>query len=251
MAEIWQVAQWLRDGGEDRAAAILEQCVLSEEYVDTVFPLTGDGEFDVYDIAIAAPRRLLSGPEHEQHAKAIEAAVMECFQAERLLVRTVFWKALIPSERHAPGASAVGDALAVLNSEHVHDAWVKALNRKTSDPEGAITAARTLLESVCKSILDAAAISYDDTADLPKLYNLTAQQLGLAPSQHTEEVFRQILGGCFSVVNGLATVRNRLSDAHGKGKRPARAGARHAELAVNLAGTVATFLVATWASRQT
>jgi hypothetical protein len=31
--------------------------------------------------------------------------------------------------------------------------------------------------------------------------------------------FRQILGGCRAVVEGLAALRNRLSDANGQGKR--------------------------------
>jgi hypothetical protein len=48
------------------------------------------------------------------------------------------------------------------------------------------------------------------------------------------------------VVNGLASVRNRLSDAHGQGRKPVRPASRHAELAVNLAGTMALFLVATF-----
>jgi hypothetical protein len=128
--------------------------------------------------------------------------------------------------------------------------WLKALERRAEDPEGAITTARTLLETVCKHILDDGGVPYKDDSDLPGLYKMTAKQLNLAPSQHSEEVFRQILGGCTSVVEGLGALRNRLSDAHGKGRLPVRPAARHAELAVNLAGTMATFLVATWAGRQ-
>ena len=167
-----------------------------------------------------------------------------------MYVRDIRWGALLPTVRHSPAAASVEENLAYLDAAHVHEAWQKALRRKSTDPEGAITAARTLIESVCKGILDSVAVSYDDSLDLPKLYKLTAEQLKLAPSQHTEEVFKQILGGCFSVVNGLGTVRNRLSDAHGKGKTAARPAERHAELAVNLAGAVATFLIATWAARS-
>lgn len=150
----------------------------------------------------------------------------------------------------APLDEATADALSAFNVETVHSVWGRALTRRGEDPEGAITSARTLLESVCKHILDAAAVPYDDAADLPKLYGLAATHLNIAPSQHTEEVFKQILGGCFSVVNGLGALRNRLSDAHGKGKNSVKPSARHAELAVNLAGTVATFLVSTWRARE-
>lgn len=114
----------------------------------------------------------------------------------------------------------------------------------------AITSARTLLETVCKHILDDLSASYDDGAELPKLYGLTAEALQIAPSQHTEKVFKQILGGCMAVVEGLGALRNRLSDAHGAGPRRTKPAARHAQLAVDLAGAMTSFLVATWEARN-
>jgi hypothetical protein len=145
----------------------------------------------------------------------------------------------------SPADEAVEKGLSSLESEHVRDLWAKALQRRSDDPEGAITAARTLLESVCKLIMDEAGAVYADDADLPKLYSQTAKLLNLAPSQHTEQVFKQILGSCQTIVEGVGAVRNRLSDAHGKGKRPIRPAPRHAELVVNLAGTMAVFLAST------
>jgi len=148
--------------------------------------------------------------------------------------------------RSSPGDLPVELGLATLDSVHIHDLWAKALQRRTDDPEGAITTARTLLESVCKLILDEAGEDYADDADLPKLYGGVAKRLNLAPSQHTEQVFKQVLGGCHSVVEGIGAVRNKLSDAHGKGKKPIKPAPRHAELVVNLAGAMAVFLAATW-----
>ncbi|CAO4132910.1 hypothetical protein OFEAOIEE_LOCUS633 [Methylorubrum extorquens] len=72
----------------------------------------------------------------------------------------------------------------------------------------------------------------------------------LAPDDHTEQVFKQILGSCQSVVESLGSLRNKLSDAHSPGPKRARPQPRHAELAVNLAGAMATFLVATWQTRR-
>jgi hypothetical protein len=150
------------------------------------------------------------------------------------------------------GQPADDDISAILinfDTEQVHIAWQKALERRNQDPEAAITMARTLIESVCKHILDEAGISHSDKDDLPKLYHETAKQLNLAPEQHQEEVFKQILGGCKSVIQGLGTLRNQLSDAHGKGKKAIKPSPRHAALAVNLAGSMAAFLVATWEER--
>ena len=151
----------------------------------------------------------------------------------------------LEAESRTPSDDAASAVLTIVSSEHVQEAWRKALERRATDPEGAITASRTLLECVCKHILDDAGAGYDSKDDLPKLYRKAAEQLNLAPSQHTEQLFKQILGGCHAVVEGLGALRNQLSDAHGKGKTGVRPAARHAELAVNLAGTVATFLIQT------
>lgn len=145
----------------------------------------------------------------------------------------------------APSDSSVTTTLEKFDAAHVQAAWSKALDRRASDPEGAITSAHTLIEAVCKHIQDEAKVHYDDTADLPKLYKQTAEILKLAPSQHTEQIFKQILGGCTSVIEGLGSLRNKLSDAHGKGRIGVKPAPRHAELAINLSGTSANYLLAT------
>lgn len=145
-----------------------------------------------------------------------------------------------------PSDQNISEVLKRFDAESVHIIWSKALDRRQVDPEGAITVARTLLEAVCKHILDEKGIEYSNKTDLPQLYHLVSIELNLSPSQHTEEIFKQILGGCSGIVNGLGTLRNRLGDAHGQGRKPTRPAARHAELAVNLAGSMALFLVETW-----
>jgi hypothetical protein len=128
----------------------------------------------------------------------------------------------------------------------VNHAWRKALNRRFDDPDGAVTAARTLLETVCKHILEAQSIGYSDQSTLPNLYDATAKSLNLAPTSATEPILRQVLSGCDSVVNGIAALRNKTSDAHGKGMGGSTAEVRHAELAVNVSGAVASFLIETF-----
>jgi hypothetical protein len=133
----------------------------------------------------------------------------------------------------------------------IHAVWSKALERRTHDSEGAITAARTLLETACKHILDECSVEYQSNGiELHELYKLVAKELRLSPDQHNEQVFKQILGGCSGIVSGLGTLRNRLGDAHGQGKQPLKPAARHAELAVNIAGSIAIFLVETHRHRQ-
>ena len=132
----------------------------------------------------------------------------------------------------------------------MHDAWQKALARRESDPDGAITMARTLLEEVCRYVLDAEHEVYDEKADLPKLYGMVAKKLKLAPSQHTEDIVKRILGGCHSIVEGLGSLRSRVGDAHAKGRRGTSAAPRHAAFAVNIAGAASSFIVETYEARR-
>lgn len=150
----------------------------------------------------------------------------------------------------SPADAAISSALERFEPEQIHGRWTAALDRRSTDPAGAITLARTLLEDVCRWLLE----ELDDKAanhdDLPALYRKLAKVLKLAPDDHSEQVFKQILGSCQQVVEQLGALRNKLGDAHGGGPRRARPAARHAELAVNLAGSMATFLVATWEARK-
>jgi hypothetical protein len=156
---------------------------------------------------------------------------------------------MLEMELRTPSDAGTTATVQAVSSTFILDAWKKSLERRSTDPEGAITSARTLLESVCKHILDGARVAYDDNADLPKLYSITAKQLNLSPSQHSEQLFKQILGGCQTVVEGVGALRNRHSDAHGKGSTGVKPAPRHAELAVNLSGSMATFLLQTWEAR--
>jgi hypothetical protein len=175
------------------------------------------------------------------------------YQERRVFIWEEFGSLIASLEQNIiavhPADDDISAILVDFDTEHVHIAWQKALERRNEDPEAAITMARTLIESVCKHILDEAGIAHSDKDDLPKLYRETAKQLNMAPEQHQEEIFKQILGGCQTVIQGLGTLRNKLSDAHGKGKKAVKPSPRHATLAVNLAGSMAAFLVATWEER--
>ncbi len=59
------------------------------------------------------------------------------------------------------------EKLKILNSEDILLTWKKAIQRKDTDPDGAITISRTLMESVLKHILEEMKISYSkDLAEI-------------------------------------------------------------------------------------
>jgi len=152
----------------------------------------------------------------------------------------------------APADAIVTDALERFDAEGITEAWNKALARRETDPAGAITAARTLLETVCKHLLedDDGNAAYGPNDDLPKLYRMASERLNLAPSQHSEDAFKRILGSAASIVEGLGTLRNKVGDAHATGRKPIKVAARHAALAVNMAGSMALFLIETANARS-
>ncbi|WP_202943860.1 abortive infection family protein [Natranaerobius thermophilus] len=88
-------------------------------------------------------------------------------------------------------------------------------------------------------------IEYKNDIKIQDLYKLVAKELNLSPSQHNEELFKQILGGCSGVVSGLGSIRNAYGDAHGKGKKGYRPDSRLAEFAVNISGSMCLFLLQT------
>jgi hypothetical protein len=155
-----------------------------------------------------------------------------------------------PAAIGSPSDDGISQALEAFDPGTVRARWTQTLDRRDTDPEGAITLARTLLEDVCKWIIVEAGESYEEKDDLPVLYRKLAKILNLAPDGHTEPIFKQILGSCQSVVESLGSLRNKIGDAHSSGPNRVKPAARHAQLAVNLSGTMATFLVSTWEVRK-
>jgi hypothetical protein len=100
--------------------------------------------------------------------------------------REYLWSEFAPvldflEQAGSPADTIVSDSLSRFDEDNVDRVWKRALERRSQDPEGAITSARTLLETVCKHILDERGIAYENDVDLPKLYRLTADALQLGP----------------------------------------------------------------------
>ena len=145
--------------------------------------------------------------------------------------------------------STITSALTGYDAPAVQAFWAKAVDRRMSDPAGAVTAASTLLEEVCKHIIEDNGDTWDKKWNIPKLYSEASSILNLAPSQHQEAVFKTILGNCQSVVQSIGSLRNEGGDAHAGGRSRVAFKPRHAALTVNLAGSMALFLIETWQAR--
>lgn len=98
--------------------------------------------------------------------------------------------------------------------------------------------------------MDSLEIEYNEKIDFPPLYKKVSSSLNLHPKQHEEKTLKQILEGCSKIITGLGELRNKQSDSHGGGRKTTRNPApRHSELAVNLAGSMASFLIQTFENK--
>ncbi len=151
--------------------------------------------------------------------------------------------------KHLSKGKDTVDSLSVDNPiwsvAHIHVEWKKVFERLSHDYSGAITSARTLIETTLKFILDERQIEYKDSADLPDLYKHCATILNLAPNSSQEQMFRQILSGTQNVITGVGAVRSKVGDAHGIPIKANSADYRHAEFMANLSGATAIFLLRT------
>ena len=116
-----------------------------------------------------------------------------------------------------------------------------------ADYEGSITNARNLIETICKYILDDCGEKYKETAELPALYKKVISVLNMNPKHYEEKIFKEILSGCFSIIHGLASIRNVLSDAHGKSQKSYyKPTERHATFCTGVAKTLAEYLYSSY-----
>jgi hypothetical protein len=136
------------------------------------------------------------------------------------------------------------DALSEFNADRVKLAWDRAVARREADPPAALTAARTLLETVCKHVLDRVGVKYGRKDSLGDLYTAAARAVGVHASQAAGQL-KEFLGACGNVATKIGEVRNEHGDSHGVGEgAPDEIAPMYGALVVNLAGALAGFLVA-------
>ncbi|WP_234025778.1 MULTISPECIES: abortive infection family protein [Streptomyces] len=113
----------------------------------------------------------------------------------------------------------------------------------TTDPSGAIGAAKQLIEATAKTALRELAIEIDSNAALPSLINTVQKSLKLdaasAPAgPDGSKAIRKVLSGAINIAVGVAELRNQgFGSGHGQASAPSGLGVRHARLTVNAAVT--------------
>lgn len=135
----------------------------------------------------------------------------------------------------------------MLEPEHLSHAFIVEQVAKcrtkiaTSDFDGAITNARSLVEGVLIAIeaeFDPEPSDYD--GDLQRLYKRVSKHLNLSEegSQVVDDNLKQIMRGFVNIIGGIAGISNKMGDRHARKYKPA---AHHSILIVNSAMTLCSF----------
>lgn len=127
----------------------------------------------------------------------------------------------------------------------------RAMNSCDQDPEDAITAACSVIECVCRSIIVELGEELPSKKDIQSLYNSVKRPLGLSLDRPDLDPLiaddvRKVLSGLATTVNGVGALRTHGGDAHGRERGYSRVDARIARLSIHAASTVSLFLIETW-----
>lgn len=138
----------------------------------------------------------------------------------------------------------------ILSDEYVRELSGKCDTRlASSDLDGAVTVARTLLEAVLSELeLRIAGAKGNYKGDLPKHFKQVTKLLRMDDERpDLDDRFKDVIRGLVMVANGLAPLRNKMSDGHARERKPAP---HHARVVVNASKTVSAFLVESYTCQR-
>jgi hypothetical protein len=200
-------------------------------------------------LKVCDPREYLDEPDK---AEKVRSHVNKALVPENLQVVVVGGKALLVETSQSgtilePFIAKVSN----LNFDTVQMEIARAMPNLNTDPEDSITAACSIIEAVCRSILIELKLSLPAKKDIDGLMKAVQEPLGLSPGRtdipsEIEHDVRQILGGLTSVAKGIGALRTHGGDAHGREKGFKRIDSRIARLSLHAASTISLFLIETW-----
>lgn len=154
-----------------------------------------------------------------------------------------------------PGIAAVKQTLGGTDPGYIAYQITRMEAAVLNDPALAIGTAKELVETCCKTILEARGISFSKSVELSDLIKLTTKELKLSPdgirsSARAADTIKRLLSNLGTITQGLAELRNQYGTGHGKAAGSKGLDARHAKLAVGAASTLAVFLAETHNEQQ-
>lgn len=143
--------------------------------------------------------------------------------------------------------SAVRSLQQEFSSEHLSSEMNLMLKMQDENPTEAIGKAKELVESCCKTILEANDVTVDRKWELSKLVSETTKLLKITPEDISENIpmattMKKLLGNLRAIAESLGELRNVYGSGHGKSATYKGLQPRHAKLAVGSSLTLVQFL---------
>lgn len=162
---------------------------------------------------------------------------------------------LVETGKSTPVLDHLATKADVLDFDTVRRDLDRALASAKEDPEDAVTAACSTVESVCRSVLIELGMDLPAKKDIATLYKAVREPLGLSPDRLDlppliADDIRKVLSGLATSVDGIGALRTHAGDAHGREKGYRRIDERIAKLAIHASSTIALFVLETWEQRS-
>ena len=149
-----------------------------------------------------------------------------------------------------PASKSLEDLIRGRNMAALDDEFGRALRTVESNPRDAVSAACSILESVCKIYIESESLTAPSKQDLQGVWSVVRKDLGLDPGAVESDDLKAILSGLLAIASGIGALRTHASSAHGAGTKPYRLQPRHARLAVHAAHTLTAFLIESWDEKK-
>lgn len=251
-----KIEQFFLDCGLDMRIGAVSRVPATTEFLrQTADHYDGNGDKHITRIIerVCDPRDYLKEPEK---ATAVRDHLNKALAPDGLAVVIVSGKAILTERKGSGGiVEPFIQKVATLDFDTVQMEIARALPNLEDDPEDAVTAACSLIEAVCRSILVELKLPLPPKKDIDGLIRAVQEPLGLSPGRsdlpaEIEADIRQTLSGLTSVAKGIGALRTHGGDAHGREKGFRRIDARIARLALNAASSLALFLIESWERRE-
>lgn len=248
-----KIEQFFRDCGVMMSLGSSSRVPAATEALRDVFSRQDYATPERVILRVSDPRDYLAEPEK---AQAVIARLNAALEPDGFAVTIVNGRSqLIAKQASGVVISAFAEKTRLLDFDTVQRDIARALASAADDPEDAATAASSLIEAVCRSILVELRLPLPAKKDIDGLMRAVQEPLGLSPGRmdlpaEIEADIRQILGGLTSVAKGVGALRTHAGDAHGRERGYRRIDARIARLAINSAASIAMFLIETWERMQ-
>jgi len=191
---------------------------------------------------VGAPEKLIAVIEHLNQYLAFDGLELRQ-QGQKV--------ALVSLGKSAAVIDHLVNKVEVIDFDTVQRDIDRALASCENDPEDAVTAACSAVESVCRSVLIELGLDLPAKQDVTGLYKAVRDPLNLSPQRSdlpglVADDIRKVLSGLMTTLEGIGALRTHAGDAHGREKGFVRIDARIARLAIHSASTTALFIIETW-----